>query len=176
MNPYLSIWTKPASTIRSVLKHEVRFTPAVPLCIASLSAALGVLLYAYSTLWVILYVAIATIFFYLLNAYLMPEIITKFGKLWHGLASFRNMQKVFALACIPVSLILVLQFAQFGLAELKYASTINYSLQVIMWLFCIHILVVGISIAQGFSYTVSVLNLVISSLPFLLIRLALVVH
>lgn len=175
MNPYIRIWLKPISTIEFVLSRKAAFFPVLPLATSSLVIACSILTRANSSIWLIsFFFLFASITAYAIVAYLLPELVTKFGKMWHGMGSFKNIQLVFALASIPILLILILQILGFLFPEIKRAVEINYAIHILATILCFRNLIIGISIVQGFTYGQSVLNLIVSLLPLLLIRLALI--
>lgn len=172
MNPYINIWLQPTSTIRFVLDRKTKFIPVLPLVITSLAVAWSILTHTSNTFMIFVFLVFATLTTYAIMAYLLPELVTKFGKVWHGLGTFKSIQLVFALSGIPILLILVLQILCFLFPEVKEAAEINYTIKIFAGILCVRNLIIGISIAQGFTYTQSLLNLVVSLLPLLLVRLA----
>lgn len=173
MNPYVNIWLYPKSTIEAVLNHDIRFVPILPLSATSLVIAWSILSYDANPFMVLVFLLFMTVTAYAITAYLLPELVTKFGKVWNGMGSFTKMQHVFALAGIAIIPVLLLQIVTFLIPEIKNAIEVTLTIKLVATLFCLRNLIIGISIAQGFTYGKSLINLIVSLLPIFLARLVL---
>lgn len=173
LNPYITSWFKPVVTIEKVIKKKVSFTYQIPLILAGLSSFLGELnnVYGIGLLGPIFILFFGTAWIYLVLAYLFPFLILKVGKLWKGTAEFSEIQKIVALAQIPVIIALIYQGILFTFGEILGYDEINYAIQLIVWLFSIRILIIGIAKAQEFSYGLALLNILMCVLPLFIVEL-----
>lgn len=174
-NPYLSVWFNPKTTIENILTGKVKFHYYIPILLTVMSGFIATLkdINAVFDDYVVALISgvIFIILGYLALSRLFPWLILIAGRIWKGKSNIHELRIIIGLAQIPVLLILVEQIAFLFFGELKASGEANIALQWLVWIFYMRILIIGIAKAQGFNYGIAFLNLVISGLPLIVIRL-----
>ncbi len=173
-NPYFTIWFRPVRTINNVLSDRIDFNFRFPILFAAISMAFGNEIseefgFGFTASFIIL--LLLTGLTYTISAYFSPWWIMKIGKIWNGKSKFKDLQLVFGLAYIPITLILIYQLLSLSLGDIISDAEVNYGIQVVVWIFYIRILIIGIAKSQGFTYGLAIVNLVISIFPFIILKL-----
>ena len=162
--PYFTIWFSPAKTINNILSNRINYKFRLPILIAAISTAFGNDIskeFGFGLTGSILILLMLTGLVYLTSAYFFPWWIMKTGKIWKGKSKFKDLQLVFGLAYIPITLILIYQLLRLSLGDYISNAQVNYTIQVIVWIFYIRILIIGIAKSQGFTYGMAIINLII---------------
>ncbi len=173
-NPYYAIWFSPVKTIENVLLKRVKFTYDLPILIAAISSAFGNDIsyeFGFGLTGSILILLIFAAILYIISLYAFPWWIMITGRILNGKSKINQLQSVFGLACIPISIILIYQLLSLLLGEYIGKTQVNYSIQFIVWLFYFRTLVIGIAKSQGFSYGFAIVNLAISVFPVIILKL-----
>lgn len=172
-DPYFSVWFNTRATIDNILTGQVRFKYYIPILLTIFSGYIGELDRPLDEgIHIALILSAITILLgYFLLGHFIPWIILKIGKIWNGKSGLKELQIVIGLTQIPVILILIEQLIFMAFGEIKPDWSVNIGIQWISWVFYMRILIIGIARVQGFNYGIAILNLVLSLLPFLLIRL-----
>lgn len=171
MNPYVTVWLKPKETVNKILSGEVEFKFYIPILLAGLSAFIGEFLIEFELAEQLIIIILGTAFGFVILGYFFPWLVLKTGKIWKGESTFKDLQYVFGLAQIPAIVILILQLVNLAFGRYRSYEAINYGIQIIVWIFYMRTLIIGISKAQRFGYVQLIVNLVVSVLPILIIRL-----
>jgi len=172
MNPYITVWLKPKETVDKLLTGELEFNFHIPILLAALSAFIGEFLIEFELVEQLIILILGTAFGFLMLGYFFPWLVQKTGRIWKGKSEFKDLQYVIGLAQIPALAILILQLMNLAFGRYRSYEAVNYGIQIIVWGFYMRTLIIGISKAQGFGYGQSIVNLVVSVLPILIIRLA----
>ncbi len=183
VNPYISIWLKPKETIDKFIHQRINNSILLPpIIILGLSmgletatemtllleddqsplALLGI--YCGSAMS---FVGIAFILLSLIH----PWIIKTIGKIWNGKSTSAQIANVISLSLIPYSPILVYQVLAILTMSDPSNEFINAGVYFILYLIGLRIQIIGISVVQKFSYGLSLLNLLISILPYIVLSL-----
>jgi hypothetical protein len=172
-SPYISVWFQPKKTVEKILNNEIEFTHQIPIILVGFAVFIGQLNDPKRLGFIFPYLVMVfgIVFMYLFLAQLMPWLLIKAGKLWNGTADFKQMQKVVALAQVPIVVIVIYQLIFLMFGQIVDFDDVNYALLFIQWVFSIRILLVGIAKVQNFSYGFALLNFVFSILPFIILRL-----
>ena len=171
MNPYITVWLKPKETVDMVLSGELKFKFYIPILLSGLSGFIGDFLLEFELIYQLIIVVFGTAFGFIILGYFFPWLVLKTGKIWKGKSTFGDLQHIFGLAQIPMIVILILQLVNLAFGKYRSYETINYGVQIIVWIFYMRTLIIGVAKAQGFGYGQSIVNLVVSVLPILIIRL-----
>ena len=110
---------------------------------------------------------------FLILGQIQPWMIKIVGKIWDGAASTRQLANVNSLSGIPYCLILFYQIVLLALGKDPSTYSVNPFFQYVLWIVTFRIFLIGLSIAQKFSYGIALLNFFISILPIVLLKLAL---
>ncbi|MDH5603213.1 MAG: hypothetical protein OEY51_04725 [Cyclobacteriaceae bacterium] len=173
-NPYYTIWFRPGPTVEACLRQKKGHVVHVPLIIAAISAAWGndiAGLFGYGWPETLIITFIVSVFAYLLIGYFVPWWTLLFGKIWKGKGKFRQMQLVIGLANIPMVFVLLYQIMALAGGEAIVDERVSYAVQFITWIFYVRTLIVGTAKIQGFWYGLALVNILLSLLPFFIIRL-----
>lgn len=175
MNPYLSIWFNTKSTIDGILTGKIRFNYAIPILPSGLSLFIGQLKdeleigLAFSITTIVIGIGLT----YLFATRIVPFLILKIGRMWKGKSGLDELLIVTGLSYIPVILILIEQLIYLSGGKVLIDSNANIAIQWVVWIFYMRIFSIGLAKIQGFSYPIAFLNLMLSFLPFFLLRLVL---
>ncbi len=176
-NPYFTVWFSTKTTIDNILTKQVKFRYYAPILLAVMSSFLGSIKDIIAVFDELLYALIPGVIFILLGylglSRLLPWLMSQAGRIWDGKSNIHELRVVIGLAQVPVCLVLIEQCTFLFLGELKAYWEVNIGIQWLAWIFYTRILIIGIARTQGFSYGIAFLNLVISVLPFFVIRLML---
>lgn len=170
-NPYFSVWFKSGETINKVLAGDVSFKFYIPILLAALSAFIGDWKGGSIFVGSLIVIVVGTAMLYFISSHFLPWLILKTGNIWKGQANMRKLKLVFGLAHIPLLPILILQLLTLPLGQIQPPDNVNNVVQIIAWIFNVRILIIGISKVQGFTYGLAILNIVLSVLPFVVLRL-----
>ena len=170
-NPYFSIWFKTTATIDKVLAKEVNFKFSIPIALAVLSTFVKDWDKDSNILDSLMTIMIGTAMGYFITGHFLPWLMIKTGKIWNGKSNIRHLQLVFGLAHIPFLLILVLQSITLPAEDIRSSEEVSVVVQFLAWIFFVRILIIGISRVQGFTYGQAIVNMAVSVLPFLLLKL-----
>ena len=175
-NPYLTIWFKTSKTIDNIFNKRIHFRYEIPILIASISNVFGsntIEEFGFGLAGSIIIAIILIGPFYYINAIIYPWLILKTGKLLKGKSNLKDLQIIIGLANIPIIIILIYQLLSLSIGKYIGDTQVNYSFQLIVWIFFIRTLIIGISKAQKFSYGFAVVNIFLST--FLVILLVLLI-
>lgn len=182
-NPYLTIWIRSRSTFEYFLKERNTDSMyGLPFVIYGISHGLGM---SGDIRWLfdapleprhkLLSYALGSVVgigaTYLMLAFVSPWILQLIGKIWKGQATTSDLANVTSLSIIPYCLVLVYQLAFLVIGEEPSLHKVNGIFQYLVWIFSFRLLVIGVSVAQRFNYGISLLNILLAYLPFLLLRL-----
>ena len=173
-NPYYTIWFSPTKTVKGVLSKKVKFKYHFPILVAAISNSFGNDIakeFGFELTGSLIILTILTGFNYWIGAYFFPWWFKVTGKIWNGAAQFSQLQNVFGLAVIPIILIFAYQLLSLSIGEFVNEYQVNYSVRFVAWIFYARTLIIGIAKSQGFSYGIAIVNIVISSIPFIIIAL-----
>ncbi len=173
-NPYFTIWFRPVKTIDSILSNRIAFDYRIPILLAAISENFDNKIseeFGFGLIGSILILLIFVGLGYFIIAHFFPWWVLKIGKIWNGKSKLKDMQIIFGLANIPISLILIYQLLGLFLGEIISKVDVNYGLQVILWIFFIRILIIGIAKTQGFTYGMAIVNMALSIIPFIILEL-----
>lgn len=172
-NPYLSTWFRPSETLNKILTRQIKFNYRIPILLSAISMFLGELSgnMDLGVGFAIILFFIGLILYYLFLTKLIPWLIIKIGLIWGGKSGHEEMVLVIGLAQVPVLLILLEQIIFLGFGKIIPDTSVNILIQWIAWIFYLRILIIGIAKVQGFTYSMALLNIAITFLPFLLISL-----
>ena len=184
-NPLLSIWIKPKETIVNLIERKRTSIYGLPFFIIGASLALDVGPEIFNTLdsntsigiRASIYLFLTLLFTGLIFVFLghiQPWFIKLIGKIWNGQATKKQIANVNALSSIPYVLILIYQIILLFVGKEPLRDLINPIFSFIIWILGMRILIIGISLAQRFSYGIALLNLLISILPLIILRLLLI--
>jgi len=184
-DPYLTIWTKPRATFENFFNERTNNSIfGLPFIIYGFSLGLTMgedltalfdvnpslgerlLSYLFATI-------LSTGIAFLILGQVQPWMIKVVGKIWNGAASTRQLANVNSLSSIPHCLILLYQIILFALGKDPSTYSVNPFFQYALWLITFRIFLIGLSIAQKFSYGIALLNFLISILPIVILKLAL---
>ncbi|RED96029.1 YIP1 family protein [Marinoscillum furvescens] len=184
-NPYLTIWTKPRSTFESFFYERFsQSTYGLPFIIYGISFGLNMgpeiyLLFdvnpepQYKLLTYVLTSLVGVGATYLILGILNPWLMNLIGKIWKGEASTSELANVHSLAGIPFCLMLTYQLFLLLIRAEPTLANINAGFQYVLWIVGFRLLVIGVSVAQKFSYGMALLNILMAYLPYVIIRLSL---
>lgn len=175
-NPYFGVWLDPRKTLDNIFSGKVAFRYYIPIIMAVTSLSFKMLRnnlldgYSYDYLSFLISIGVG----YLIVGNFYPWLFYKIGRIWKGKGSLKQTQIVVALSQIPVILILIEQVIFFLFGEVKTYESANTVLQWIVWFFYVRALIMGIAHIQKFSYGFALLSLIVSILPFFIIRLLII--
>lgn len=181
-NPYLTIWTKPKETFETFFsEREGNPTYGFPFVVNGISLGLfnGANTVAIFNINPTLYdkfiaytfsIAVSIGLVYLFLGLIQPWFVQVIGQLWKGQASRNKIANVNSLSIIPYCLVLLYQLI---LLIQWQEPLINEGIHYLIWLLSFRILVMGVAMVQKFSYGLALLNILLSLLPFGLLRLVL---
>lgn len=162
MNPYKTIWRKTSETVDYLLIHGLdKKMMNLNFLIAGLATALqsigeNNIFDALGPFHGFVLLIALTGFAWLLVKYLLPFLYLLTGKIWSGRASLNQVMLIMSLSLIPEILYLSYMLITFALSG--EITEVNYLVRLVGWLFSVRILVIGLSKVQGFSYGLSLLN------------------
>lgn len=183
-DPYLTIWTKPRATFEYFFnERKSNAIFGLPFVIYGFSMGLtmgedisalfddnptvSIRLLSY-----FIAIILSTGLAFLVLGQIQPWMIKVVGKIWGGAASTRQLANVNSLSAIPYCLILLYQLILFALGKDPSIYSVNLFFQNVLWVVTFRIFLIGLSIAQKFSYGIALLNFLISILPLVILRLA----
>jgi len=173
-NPYLTIWFGATKTIQDVFSNKIQFRYQIPILIAAISNVLGVdsiREFGFGLTGSIIATIILIGPFYYINAIVYPWLLLKTGKLLDGKSDLKDLQIIIGLADIPIAIILFYQLLSLSLGKFISDTQVNYSIQIIVWVFSIRIFIIGLSKAQKFSYGFAIVNAFLIAFPFIILML-----
>jgi hypothetical protein len=172
-NPYLTIWFNTSKTIDSILTGKTAFTFYLPIILVICSLLISILddIIALGGTFAIGILPIVVPLVYLMIVQLFPRLILLTGKIWNGKSGVPELQIIVGLAQIPTLLILSEQIIFLLFGEILPLWAASIALQWLVWIFYWRIMIIGVAKVQSFNYTIAVLNLIISFLPFFIIDL-----
>jgi len=173
-SPYYTIWFSPTKTIIGVLSKQIKFRHHLPILIAVISSALGsdiIKMLGFGIVDSILTLIAFSVLVYIGIGYLLPWWIMTIGKIWKGNAKFIEIQIVFGLAYIPTLFILIYQLIHLSIGVFLADTEVNYAIRFIVAIFYFRTIIIGIAKTQGFTYGLAIINLIVSVIPLIIIRL-----
>lgn len=173
INPYITSWFKPKITVENILTKKVKFNYKIPIILSGISTFIGERIVEFGLVGSIIVIIIGTAIMYMFIAYVLPWIILKTDKWINGHATFYQIQKIAALSQIPIIAGLVYQIVLAIFGQIKSYDELNIAVQFMIWLFSVRLLIIGIAKAQEISYGFALLNIILSFLPFFMIKLLL---
>ena len=173
-SPYFTVWFSPTKTINDVLSDEIKFSFHYPIIVLAISASFGDDIskeFGFGLFGSFLVLLLLTSLFYLIIAFFIPWWILKAGNLLKGKSKLKDLRIVFGLASIPFTLTLAYQLLSLSIGNYLNYEEVKYPIQFIVWIFYIRTLIIGIAKSQKFSYGFAIVNLFISSIPFIILKL-----
>lgn len=182
-NPFITIWTKPKLTLENFIEKEDRKIYVAPFFIIGASLALDSGLEVFSSITsnptlgtkITIYLFLTPVYsglLYILLGKLHPWLIKLTGNIWNGSATKKQIANVNALSCIPYALILLYQIILLMIGLEPLEELVNPFFSFIIWILSFRILIIGISKAQKFGYGMALLNIFISILPIIILKLS----
>ena len=183
-DPYVTIWTKPRATFEYFFnERKSNSIFGLPFIVYGISIGLTIghdvsgLLEAYPTketllLSYLISTIVGTGLIFLILGVIQPWMIKVVGKIWNGEATTKQLANVNSLSGIPYILVLIYQLILLTLGQDPTKYLVNPFFQYALWIVTFRIFLIGLSIAQKFSYGIALLNFLISVLPFVILKLA----
>jgi len=181
MNPWLNIWTRVTGTIDHLKNSNWVDGPGlIPFAILGINGAADsrlLLIFDYDSGFEEKGIALVVLLAGgaasgLLIRLVWVNLIFRFGKIWKGNGTKRNIATVLSLSLIPqtfgfLNLIESIIVNQGDLRQVR----INNVITVICFILSFRILVIGLSRVQRFSYGLGILNLIVPQFIFALLYL-----
>lgn len=133
----------------------MKYTFQIPILVAAISSSFGNDIsyeFGFGLTGSILILLTFAAILYIISLYVIPWWIMVTGRILKGKSKLNQLQSVFGLANIPISIILMYQLLSLLLGEYIGDKQVNYSIQFIVWLFYFRTFVIGIANSQRFSY------------------------
>lgn len=182
--PYKTIWFNPKRTFQSFNIDQSNNTTIyyIPFFVLGISFGLSVgnevsLLIDTNPPWslkLIIYILSSLIgicFIAFSFGLIVPWVTHLIGKIWNGTASKKEITNVYSLSLIPYILFVPYQCTLLVFRLNPSHESINAGFQFLLWIISIRALIIGISTVQKFSYSISLLNILLAILPFLMMSL-----
>lgn len=181
MDPYRTIWFAPKRTFENFFqdekKHPVYFLPILIMGVSfaiSQTSEIGNLFGEDSSVWTSLIMMPLSIgIVYLVFGLVLPSLTRLFGIIWKGQASMRQMVNVYSISLIPYAILLIYQIILFVSGNEPTRYNVNAGIDYILRLWSFVLIIIGVAKIQRFSYGMSLLNVLITYLPFIIIALLL---
>lgn len=181
MNPYKSIWLNPKNTFEELAQLGDKQPLIIfPIIVFGISLGLDSAQDVGSTLGndqkaigVILSIVLSIAIGYIILGFILPGMIKLVGKLWNGAATLTQLTNVLAISLIPYTLILFHQVLMFVFGVNPNLEEIYGGLIYVIWFWFFSLSIIGVSKVQSFSYGFALLNILVSQIPIILIRLIL---
>lgn len=180
MTPYQTIWLNPRQTFEELVKtKETQSLIGIPLFILSLSSGLNssqefteIFGVGDFMIGLITGIFISTVFVFIFLGFIYPWLIRVVGLIWKGEATLTQLTNVCSISLIPFSLILFYQLALLVIGKELIFDNVYSGLVYVVSLWSLSLFIIGVSKVQKFSYGFALLSILLSQLPFVLIRLA----
>lgn len=182
--PYKTIWLNPKHTFKSFIIDRSNNSSIyyIPFLVSGISFGLSIgydvsLLYdtnprlSLKLVTFVLSSLIGISFVTFSFGLIIPYLTRQIGKIWNGAASTKELANVYSFSFIPYLLFIPYQcvLIAFGLSP-TYES-LNAGFQFLIWIISLRALIIGVSEVQKFNYGISLLNVLLTLLPFYIIRL-----
>src|SRR6187402_2583680 len=168
MNPWITIWTKPAKTIDSLTDTHwagsFGFIPFILFGINSIGVRL-ILIPNLDLTYGIIFTIIAGFVLGILASIIWVNIIFLIGKIWKGQATRENIRLVLSLCLMPE----IFRFINFIGSMIANRNNLNnVAINEVLTLVCVilgfRIIVIGLSRIQKYSFGLAILNIFIPQL------------
>lgn len=177
MSAILTVWTSTRSTIENVLKEQISFPFGVPFLLFGALSGFAYINdlesiphlsdqgnFLYHILNFILVITIPI----LLMATIIPWAIKIVGKIWGGQASLRDLRIVMSFVLIPLVIKHVIGQLLFHFFSIE---VLNNIIELIFYFIGLRILIIGVSVVQGFNNGKALMNIIIPYIPLFAFQL-----
>lgn len=181
MNPYRTIWFSPKQTFNElILTKNSQPLYGIPLFILGLSLGINsshdmasVFGEGDTIIGIITGIIIFTALIFLFLGFIYPWLLKIIGSLWNGKGTLNQLTNVVSISFIPYGIIVFFQILLLSFGLDPNSEKIYGGLTIVVSMWTLSLFIIGVSKIQGFSYGFALLNILMSQLPFLLLRLAL---
>lgn len=181
MNPYRSIWVNPGKTFNTLAAaKDSQSLILAPFVILGISMALDL---TYGTNGynegdpgfgeLLTNFIMGVIIAYLIFAFAFPGLIKLVGRIWKGAATLTQLSNVISISLIPFSLILMYQIMLMLFDMQPLFENVYGGLHFIVVLWYFGLSIIGVAKVQRFTYVFALMNILLSILPFFLLKLML---